>query len=263
MRSDFTEASIAINRALSLDPNSAEAHATRGFIDTFYRWDWKEAEDELNRSIELNPGYGSAHQWLGILFEIQGRNADGIRELQRAVEIDPSSPNFEADLGQAYYFDHRYDEAKAHCRAALDLDPEFIFAHAYLEHIDMVTGEYGQAIDEWKILATLADDYPTQSGPQKQQNVQRFETLAANFKNSTDAFFNALIDANTRTPDICYGNARIYALLGDKEKALADLDCTIGNKNFGVVFVRADPVFDGLRDDPRFKEIMKKMNLPA
>jgi adenylate cyclase len=261
--SGFVEAEEIVNKALSLDPNSAEAYATRGFINIFYRWNWKDAENDLNRSIALKPGYGSAHQWLGILFEIEGKNADSIRELQRAVEIDPSSPNFEADLGQAYYFDHQYDLARSHCRMALELAPDFTFAHGYLEFIGLVTGDRAAAIDEWETNARLANDYPTQTEVEKQHIAEKYEARAVHFRAAPAAeFLNELIEEKPLTPEACYGNARIYALRGDKENALTNLACTAGSKNFGIVFVKADPIFDGLRYDPRFQAILDKMKLP-
>lgn len=257
------EAELVIAKALELDPNSSEAHATKGFIDMFHEWKWKEAEEELGRSIELNPGYASAHQWLGVLYGIEGKNEDGIRELRRAVEIDPTSPNFEADLGQAYYFDHHYDLAKYHCLKALEADPDFGFAHTYLWNIDLVTGDFKSAIDEWEISSRRILEYPTQPDAEKGLVAERFAASSAHFRNAPPSeFLDAAADRGNGSPEECFGSARINAFKGDNETALTDLTCAAESKNFGVAFVKADPMFDGLRDDPRYKEILNKMNLP-
>jgi len=263
IRSGFIEAEGVVKRALSLDPNLAEAHATRGFIDIFYRWNWAEAEEELDRSVELNPSYGSAHQWLGILFEIEGKRAEGIRELDRAIEIDPSSPNFEADLGQAYYFDHEYDKAKYHCQKALEFDPDFAFAHGYLINIGLITGDYITVMDEWQASGRLNEAYPTQSDAEKQRIAEKYLALAAGFKDAPPSkFLDSLIDENASTPETCWRNAQIYALRGDRKNALSNLVCAARTKNFGSAFINADPMFDNLRDDANFKEILQKMSLP-
>jgi tetratricopeptide (TPR) repeat protein len=263
LTSNFTEAEKVVGQALKLDPDSSAAHATLGFIDLFHYWKWQEAENELNRSIELNPGNGIAHQWLGNLFEIEGKKAAAIKELSRAAEIDPSSPNFEADLGQAYYFDHKYDEAKYHCGRALELDPDFQFAHGYLTYIGLITGDYALAINEWETSGRLVERYHTQSDEDRQRVDERYRASADDFRRSPPSkFLGQFIDPEPGVPEACYSNARAFALSGDREKALKNLECSIGTKNFGSAFINPDPVFDGLREEPRFVAILQKMNLP-
>jgi len=126
-RSGAGEFESASRKAIELDPNLGEAYATRGFIEMFQRWDWKASEHDLRKAIELSPGYGTAHQWLATLLAITGRNEDAQAAMRRALEIDPLSPNFLADMGQMHYFARNYPEAENYCSRALDISPDFHF----------------------------------------------------------------------------------------------------------------------------------------
>jgi len=264
METNADETQGLVGRALELDPNLAEAYATRGFYETFHRWRWAEAESDLENSIRLKPNYGTAHQWLGILMEIQGRNDEALAEMERAVATDPTSPNFLADLGQTYYLRREYDKAREYCRKALEIDPNFKFAHDYLLNISLVSGELKPAVDEWKFSAVSAEIFPNISEQQRKQIAERHAVLEARFKSGTwTDFVKGLIAKDTGPPSAGYGNGRFYALLGDRASALDELERGVDGNAFGVVFIKADPFFDSLKNEPRYQAILKRMNLPA
>ena len=106
----------------------------------------RRAEDSFKRSIELNPGYTTAHLWYAILLGIEGRFDEAKSELRRALEINPLSYNFLTDLGQVYYFAHDYHTAKEYYYKALELYPDFGFAHQHLAQLYRRTGEYEASI---------------------------------------------------------------------------------------------------------------------
>lgn len=157
------EAYDAVQKALELDPNLAEAHATLGFIKMFHEWSWREAETAYKKSIELNPGYATAHHWYATLLAIEGRNKEAKAAMRRALEINPISHNFLADMGQLHYFGREYEEAKESCRQALEIDPEFSFAHQYLSYTYLKTGEYDKAIEEFISGDRIYGAYANQS----------------------------------------------------------------------------------------------------
>jgi len=253
-----------IEHALELDPNLAEAYATRGFYETFHRWRWADAEADLQNSIRLKPNYGTAHQWLAILFEIQGRTDEALAEMEKAVATDPTSPNFLADLGQTYYFRREYDKARQYCQRALELGPEFKFAHDYLMSISLVTGNLDTAVDEWKVSAVSSEIFPNISEQQRKRVEERHTTLESRYRSGTRAdFVRDLITKDTKSPAYEYGNGRLYALLGEQASALDALEKGIDGNGFGAVFVKADPFFDSLRNEPRYQDILKRMNLPV
>ena len=99
------ELNYSLAKAIELDPKLGEAYATLGFLQTVHKWQWREAEANFKRSIELNPGYATAHHWYAILLGIEGRFEEAKAEMQKALDIDPTSFNYLADMGQIYYFD--------------------------------------------------------------------------------------------------------------------------------------------------------------
>jgi DNA-binding winged helix-turn-helix (wHTH) protein/TolB-like protein/Tfp pilus assembly protein PilF len=264
MRNEASEALAAAGKALELDPNLAEAHATRGFFWMFHYWDWKKADSELKKSIELNGGSATAHHWYAILLEIEGRNAEAKAELTRALEINPLSYNFLADLGQVYYHNREYERAKEYCQKALEIYPDFNFAHDYLYRTYLQTGEYDAAVEAYlKAEEARAFSLPHRTSQEK-QNIER--ELAGQReiyqKGGIKTFLENLRQSTAQNADGFYFSAMVYAFSGEKEKALGSLEKAFeGKARFSLPFVKADPVFDNLRDEPRFQEILRKMNL--
>jgi DNA-binding winged helix-turn-helix (wHTH) protein/TolB-like protein/Flp pilus assembly protein TadD len=255
------EAYDAAQKALELDPNLAEAHATLGFIKMFHDWSWREAEIAYKKSIELNPGYATAHHWYATLLAIEGRNKEAKAALRRALEINPLSHNFLADLGQLHYFDREYEEAKEYCRQALQIDPEFVFAHQYLYYTYLKTGEYDKAIEELITAERINGGYPNQSAETKHRLEMTFNKHREAYREGgiNGYIENRLAEA---TQDVNrYGNAMFYIYLGEKEKALNNLERACQERAFLAAFVKADPIFDPLRGEPRYQAILEKMGL--
>ncbi|MEP6570472.1 MAG: winged helix-turn-helix domain-containing protein [Acidobacteriota bacterium] len=256
------EANLAVRKALELDPNLAEAHATLGFIKTFHEWKWREAEDSFKKSIQLNPGYATAHHWYATLLEIEGRNEEAKAEFRRALEIDPLSYNFLADLGQACYFAHEYDKAKEYCVKALDIYPDFVFAHDYLYDIYLQTGNYDAAIEEslksHKIIRTFAQS-PNTSDDEIEESLARNRELYR--RDGLKGFLRPGLAHITEAASTSYNDAKIFVVLGDREKALGSLEQAFTKRNFAMPFVKVDPALDKLHDEPRYQFIVKNMGL--
>jgi DNA-binding winged helix-turn-helix (wHTH) protein/tetratricopeptide (TPR) repeat protein len=257
------EAIDAVEKALELDPDLAPAHATRGFIQMFSEWKWREAESSFRKSIELNPGYATAHHWYATLLEIEGHNDEAKAEFRKALEIDPLSHNLLADLGQAYYFAHEYDKAKEYCRRALAIYPDFIFAHQYLCDIYLQTREYDGAADEL-LQADRSNSHFLNQSSQEKQNM---ETYVASYeelykKQGIKGFLTHRLGlGRPESAGVYYAQARIQAFIGEKEKALEDLEQAFRERAFLLAFVKADPIFDGLRAEARYQGVIKNMGL--
>jgi tetratricopeptide (TPR) repeat protein len=267
MESDPARASITINKALELDPNLAEAYATAGFINTFHTWEWPSAESNFKKSIELNPGYATAHHWYATLLAIQGRNDEAKAEMRRALEINPVSHNLPADLGQIHYFAREYDQAEEYCRKALEVYPEFTFAHGYLSSIYLQKGDFNKAVDEYLEFQKSFQTQANQAEKEKKLLLDQLAEYRAIYqKGGIRKFLEYLIslnekDGQARYPNVHYQHAVWYSFLGHQEKALDNLEKAYQGKSFLMVFVKADPVFDPLRSEPRYQEILRKMNL--
>ena len=253
----------ALNRALELDPNLAEAYATQGFVLALHQWKWKEAEDSFKRAIELNPGYATTHQWYATLLGIEGRHDEAKAEMLRALEINPLSYNFLADLGQAYYLAHEYDKAKEYCYKALELYPDFVFAHTYLFQVYLQTSEYEAAIKH-----TLKVDlafYDAANPAAEQENEKRFAEGVSSYRNGGIRKYMEYrlgsLAKYVHNLNGAYWIAWSHAFLGNKEKALDNLEKGLEVRAFWMAWVKADPVFDGLRSEPRYQAILNKMGL--
>jgi len=245
----------ALNKALALDPNLGEAYATAGFAHIFHQWDWQRAEENLKRSIELKPGYGTAHQWYATLLAITGRVDEAKQEMRRALEIDPMSANFLADLGQMYYFAREYDEAESYCHKALEIAPNFVFAHEYLFEIYLKTGRVAEAFEECRQHAKINTFDPAKDNAPDDARL-RAKYLQAGMRGF---LLQRIEDHGMRCPGTCYVLSKFYARLGDKEQALGGLEKAYEAKDFLMPFVNTDPVFDDLRAEPRFQAVLHRM----
>lgn len=255
------EAEGIVRKAIELDPDLAEARAALGFIQTFVHRNWTEAEKELARSVSLNPNYAPAHHWYAELLAILGRNAEAKVAMNRAVEIDPLSRNFLADMGQIYYFNREYKEAERYCRRALELDPDFAFAHQYLADIYLQTGEFEKAV-EAELTAERINGRFAIDSDQRTQNFEATieERRTAALRQGKREFLKRLLSESADSV-FCYYDARRYAALGEREMTLHALERSIQSKAFHTAFVKADPIFDPVRDDARYKLVLQKMNL--
>lgn len=243
------EAELLIEKALNLDNNLAEAHATYGFIRMFHHWDWAAAESELDRAIELNPNSVAAHHWKGVYLSLRGRLDEAKAEMHRALDLDPQSLIVTADIGQLHYFAHEYDQAIEYCNRALAIDNSFFNAHVYLRDTYQMKGMDQEFFEEMTRTASPADRAKAQS-------------------NFAQAGRKGLLLGELKRPE----NARqtlhmvwLSASVGDKENTLEYLNRVFQERTAGAFvlpFINVDPLFDFLRDDPRFKEILHRMNLP-
>lgn len=254
------EAYSAVTKALALDPHLGEAYASLGFAQMFHQWDWPKAEASFRRAIELKPGYGTAHQWYATLLAVTGRVDEAKQEMRRALEIDPMSPNFLADLGQMHYFAREYEEAEAYCRKALEVAPDFIFAHEYILDIYMKTGRLPDAFEESR-QRNRANAFDV--APAKASEPDDTSLRAEYLQSGMNGFLRQRIEAlgRWRGTDAYYVLAKTYALLGEREQALAGLEKSYENKGFLLPFVNADPIFDGLHAEPRYQALLRRLNL--
>lgn len=255
---DEPEASFALAKALELDPNLAEAHASRGFHLMFLRWQWPEAEAAFKRSLALNPNYATAHHWYATLLAIKGETEAAKSEMHKALELNPISYNFLADLGQLYYFSGDYAGAEKYCLKALDLYPDFIFAHQYLHFIYLKTGQYEKAVLEFE-KADAINGGRASYDPRNNDRVSEYDAMFRKY--GITGYLDYRYPGTASSPEQFYFYAMKHTLAGELEKALDYLERSTEARMFLSAFVKADPVFEPLRAEPRFRAILSKMKL--
>ena len=252
------EAPVVIRKALELDPNLGEAYATLGFFQMFFEWEWQKAEVNFKRSLELNPNYATAHHWYATLLGIRGETAAARDEMHKALDLNPLSHNFLADLGQLHYFSGEYAEAEKYCLKALEIDPDFTFAHEYLHYIYLKTGQYEKAVVE----IAKADAINGAFAHEGSKGVDRVASYTAVFRKSgINGIFEYRYPGTPNAPETFYPYATKYAFNGDSERALDYLEKSTNARMFLAAFVKADPAFESLRSEPRYQRILRKMGL--
>jgi tetratricopeptide (TPR) repeat protein len=146
----YPKAEAAALRALALDSTLAEAHTSLGYVLEVKEWEWQRAEQAFRRAIALNPSYATAHHWYGECLSVTGRPAEALAELERALSLDPLSPQIRAQTGLQLYRMRRYDAAIARLRKTLDLHPRSAQAHDWLARTYLLKGMHTEAITEWR-----------------------------------------------------------------------------------------------------------------
>jgi serine/threonine-protein kinase len=246
----FPKAKAAVTRAIEIDDTLAEAHTSLAFIRTVYDWDWPGAEQEYKRAIALNPNYANAHYFYAFTFLIsRGRVDEAIAEMKKAAELDPLSLIINTNLGRTYFLARQYDKALEQYRKTLDLDPTFPRAHDRLQEVYEQKGMYQEAIaDMEKVNAALGARVRTafeRSGARGYW----LERISIDQEQAKQAYSSA------------YFTAAKYAALGDNAQALASLEKAYEERDTWLVSIMIDPIFDGIRSDPRFKALLRNMKL--
>lgn len=264
------EAEATVNKALELDPNLAEAHAVRGFVKIFLDWDWNEAEKSLNRAVELDPNSVEAHHWRGILYQIRGRFSEAKAELNRALELDPASANMISDLGHINHFAGEFEKAEELYKKAESME-----LNIALNRLIPLYEKQGREAETFEALLKLIR---LQQGPQENRKyidslVKEYEKgrLKGAFRfrlNDTIKWLATGKSPRTQVASHWYAMAILHTQLGEKEKAIASLNRALEIRlpyetiNFTFPFVAFDPTFDEIRDEPGFREVWRKLNLP-
>jgi tetratricopeptide (TPR) repeat protein len=222
----------------------------------FHRWNWQEAEFSFRRSIELAPNSSKSHHWYGVYLSIRGRLDEAIREMEKAHELDPTALVVMADLAELYYFKRDYSRAESELLRVLEIDPSFLNARQYLVKVRFKNG--GSYFLEEAALNAFLMRYRKAEALFSPGETTELEALLA--RNDEKTLKENSLNAAVAGKDHLL-LARYYSILGDKSSALDRLEKSLEGKPFVLPFVAVDPIFDPVRDDPRFDAILRKMNL--
>lgn len=241
----------AAQKALELDDQLAEAHTSLGQV---YRLEmnWALEEQEYKRAIELNPKYPTAHQWYAVLLGILGRLDEALTEIRLAEELDPLSHAISTTVGLILYGCRRYEEAARQLQRAIELEPNFLSAHALLTSAYAAMGMVEEAQAELDTLVKIRGDHPYRA-------VHEAEILGR--LGRRDEALKKLEEIGDKADDGFVGLA--YASLGEADRAFAAIARALESGDWMMLAtIKADPAFDPIRSDPRFEEVLRAMNLP-
>jgi len=253
----ISEAKVAAQKAIDLDPTLSEAHVAMGHIKLWLDWDWLAAEREFKQGIALNSGSALAHGQYAMFLAAMGRLNDAIDELKRAQSLDSLSPIINTDLGWCLLYADQSGEAIRQFRTTLELDPNYVSARWGLGAAFTQQHLYSDAAEQLKLARTLSEGSPLivghlgyaygLSGARKEaaQTVSELQVMAAREYVPSSAL------------------AIVQAGMGNKAEALDWLDRAYEEHDFSLVFLQVAPWFESLRGDPRFEQLTRRMQLPA
>jgi len=253
-RDVLPKARTAVLKALEIDESLADAHASLAMI--MYRdWDWENAEKEFKRAIELNPNYPTAHHWYNVLLEDMGRLDEGMAQIKQALELDPLSLVINANLGNLLYLSREYDKAIQQFLKTLELDQNFAAGRFRLGECYRQKGMLEEAIAEFQKARPLFENSPYGLG-----DLGNAYALAREKDKAIDVLKNLeglLKQGYSVNSDIAF----IHFGLGARDKAFEYLERAYEEKESGLEWFKVDPRWDNLRSDPRYKSLIKRMNL--
>ncbi|HEY8716630.1 MAG TPA: protein kinase [Candidatus Acidoferrum sp.] len=247
----------AAMRALALDDSQAEAHALlAGAYDN--DWEWAPAAREFERALQLEPNNSRIHVLYGLHFITLGNTDQAIAHFQKATQLDALNLNAMCNLGAAYVNARRYDDAIAQLNKVLEIDPNYASGHQFLSLVYEAQGKYDLWLDEWEKAAALSNDADLLAV----SKAARAEFAKGGYRAAIKRAAEVLQEQSKRVyidPAIIAGD---YGVLGDKDKAFFWLEKSFAEKSDLLRILKSSSYFDSLRSDPRYANILRRMNLP-
>src|SRR5438132_7296624 len=244
-------ARAALKKAIDLDDSLAQALASSGLLATL-ELDLDRAIRELERAIQLNPNYATAHHWLALPLMGVRQFDRAIVEAKRAIELDPLSLICNSDLGWVYFNARRYDEAEAQARKTLEMDSRFTVAHYYLGETFQFKGKLTDAIAEYQKSIELNND-PFSFAMLGQAYARQGKTDEAR-----KVLARLSEEAKSRYVSP-YALAVVLTALGDKAHAIDELERGYDEGGFYISLIKVTPLFDDLRGHPPFEALVQKI----
>jgi TolB-like protein/DNA-binding winged helix-turn-helix (wHTH) protein/Flp pilus assembly protein TadD len=252
----FPRARSAATKALQLDETLAEAHNALAAVDD-YEWDWPGAEREFRRAIELNPGDATSHQWYAELSsEVLGQHEEAIAEIKKAQSLDLLSPIINTIAGRILLFAGRRDEAIQQLRSTLEMNPNFAPVHFVLGNAYLQEGLTQEAVQEFQAATALS--------PSRTRYTGALACAYGRAGRSSEArkLLNRLIVLSKSGYVSSVDIAWVYAGLGEKDEAFASLEKAYDEHDPKLRWLKTEPIFEGLRSDPRFQNLIRRVGLP-
>ena len=254
------EARAAATRALELDQTLGEAHASLAFHRFLYDWDFAGAEKGFKQALELNPNYAEAHHWYAIYLANMGRHDEAVPLGKRAVELDPLSLLMNMTPALIFYLARQYDRSVEVLQKIIEMEPNFPAAHSVLGNAYTQAGMYEQAMGEYQKVLELSKGATVVETAMKVVVAHAYARWGKRSK--AMKMLDAVTKANaTGTCVSPYSVAGIYAALGQSEPAFEWLNKACEQHDLQLVSLKVDPSLDGVRSDPRFKDLIRRIGL--
>jgi serine/threonine-protein kinase len=250
------KAKAAARRALDLDESLAEAHVSLAFVTYAFDWDWAAGEREFKRAIELDPDYATAHYWYSFFLGQMGRIDEAIAEGRRALEAEPLSLMGAYTIGLANYFGRRFPPSREFGAKVLEITPGFAPGRRLIGSVDIAERRYADAIREFRQLHAAAPDNSLHTA------LLAYAYGQAGERTQSDELLNGLIAAS-RLKYVSPANIGLgYIGAGRADAAMKWLEAAYAEHSQALTFLKVDPLYDPLRSDPRFVDLLARLHFP-
>jgi serine/threonine protein kinase/tetratricopeptide (TPR) repeat protein len=252
----FPKAKAAALRALEFDASLAEAHSALGIVRLYYDWDWSGAEAALRRALELNPNYAWGHALWSDWLLMMGRHEEAITEAQLGMQLDPLSASLISKLGQELYYGCDYDRAMEQLQKALELEPDFVWAHIFLAQVYARKGRYEEGLAACEKVASFF------GGNAYSRALRSLILAIAGGTDEAKTILNDLKKQPKLDSMAFMSLAGTYSVLGEKDEAFEFLEAAYQERVSMLAFLVVIPTFDNIRADPRYVDLLRRMGLP-
>jgi tetratricopeptide (TPR) repeat protein len=251
----FPLAKAAAAKALQIDDSMAEPHNSLGWIHFYYDWDWVSGEREFKRAIARNPTYVFAYLWYAICLGWLGRSDEAVHRARRAQHLEPLLLTANAIVGLVLYIARRYSEAIHELLKTLEMDPTYYPAHWWLGWVYAQTGDVTSSIRELCQARDLSDNDPG--------TIAALGTAYAAAADTERALsVIAQLEQMSLTRYVAAASiAGIHVRLNQTDAALRCLEQAYRDHAVEMIYLKSDPRFDGLREDPRFLQLLRLVGL--
>lgn len=254
----YLRAKAAATKALEIDDTLAEAYTTLGFLKGAFEFDWIGSEKAFKRALRLNPGYATAHQWYSSILRATGNTEEALAQALEAFHLDPLSTSINLNVAAALYCARRFDEAIDKYKRIAAVDPGFFWMRYGLALVYRIIGRNEEAIRE------LEDALSVTTDPGTQAVVNADLAYSYGLLGSIDKA-QQLIERVSEFGQTNYISPCDVAVahlgLGDKDKVFWWLEKAYAERDEGLMWLKIDPIYDDLGDDPRFVDLLKRINL--
>ncbi len=262
-REGWAKAKAAAGKALQVDDTLAAAHASLALVAYQWEWDWSNAEKEFKRALDLDPSSSSTYEpspsstyhWYSHYLMTMGRTQESFRAGRRALELDPLDLANNAHQGWHFLWTRQYDRAIEPLQKTIEMDPSFPVGQWYLGLAYEQKGAFQDAIAQFQNCVRITGGRPAMAA------LLGHALAVANRRSEAQAILQQLIALSKQRYVPPYPIAAIYAGLGQKEEAFAWLERAYDERDSWMDYLRLDPRLDGLRSDPRFADLLRRMNL--
>ena len=250
------KARAAALQALELDGSLAEAQTSLATVRFNYDWDWAAAANGFRRSIELNPSYATAYQRYSLYLAALGHTQESLSQMNRARDLDPLSISTNFSLGWRLYMGRQYDQAIEQLRNTLDMDPNFTLPRMVLGQAYEQKGAYPQAIAELQKAVSISHDSPPMLG------ALGHAYGLAGMRPEAEKILSQLGEQSQKKYVSPFYIALVYAGLHENKQSLDWLEKAYEDHSNAIIFMKVDPELSGLRSEPRFQELLRRLALP-